>query len=418
MLIPELMADELAKGYLGRLKECNGYATMPKAIDAFRNRYGGNLEGSLVPLPYALAIATGLTSEAFCRHHTMLPFYRAVTNFMPEVFNGAPGAVQTMPHGMSTPDNITQWCLSCVLEDLDFWGYAYYRRSHQLPGVMCCTKHREVLVGVPTRAAFDVQPGMLAATEFYQEIEPSILDHPVVSRYITITESWLTASRPIPLSNMLMVLVGQAKAVGVRRSRVGNKALLSDLALDTCPRPWLESLVPNMKWKERNVFLSPLDHVFNTQSAALKSAYYALTLALLFDTAEEALNRVRAGVQTVVPVRKAAKRMGEGFWSSPGFVEHYVECGGSPIKIAKSLQMDDGYIRTMMQKNGFPALSQVSQPELQALIDFQQGVKLADACQRHGVDIQSVEDLIRAGAVRFGEAVRVVAQMRLSSPGH
>lgn len=416
MLIPELMPDELAKGYLGRFKACNGYLTMPKAVDALRNRYGGNGESGLLPLPYALATATGLASEEFCRQHTMLPLSRAVTNFMPEVTNGAPGAVQTMPHGMSTPDNSARWCRSCVLEDLDFWGYAYYRRSHQLPGITCCTKHREMLMGAPTRAAFDVQPEILAATEFHQEIEPSILDHSVVSRYITIVESWLTAAQPIPLPNMLMVLVEQAKAVGVRRSRIGNKTLLSDLALDTCPRPWLELLVPNMKSKERNVFLSPLDHVFNTQSGALKSAYYALALALLFDTAEEALNSVRVGGHTAVPVRKPPKRMVEGFWSSPGFVEHYVECGGSPIKIAKSLQMDDRYIGKMMQKNGFPALSQVGQPELQALIDFQQGVKLADACHGHGVDIQSVEDLIRAGAVRFGEAARVVAQKRRSSP--
>lgn len=418
MLIPELMVDEVAKGYLGRFKACNGYVTMPKAIDALRNRYGVDGENGVLSLPYALANATGLNSEDFCRYHLMLPFYRAVTNFMPEVTNGAPGAVQTMPHGMSTPDNSARWCLACVLEDLDFWGYTYYRRSHQLPGVTCCTKHREMLMGAPTREAFDVQPETLAATVIHQEIEPSVLDHPVVSRYITIAEFWLTASQPIPLPNMLLVLVEQARAVGVRRSRMGNRTLLSDLALDTCPRPWLELLVPNMKSKERNIFLSPLDHVFNTQSSALKSDYYALALALLFDSAEEALNKVRIGVQTVVPERKAPKRMGEGFWSGPGFVEHYVECGGSPIKIAKSLQMDDGYIRTMMQKNGFPALSQVSQPELQALIDFQQGVKLADACHRHGVDIQSLEDLIRAGAVRFGEAVRVVAQKRLSNPGH
>lgn len=342
MLIPELTPDEIAKGYLGRFRKGNGYATMPKAIDALRDRYGGNAGNGLNPLPYALANATGLASEEFCRHHTMLPFYRAVTNFMPEVDNGAPGAVQTMAHGMSTPESSARWCRSCVQEDLDFWGYAYYRRSHQLPGVMCCTKHREILVGVPTREAFDVQPGMLAAIEVHQEIKPFILDHPVVSRYIAIVESWLTAARPVPLPNMLMVLLEQAKATGVRRSRTGNKKLLSDLALETCPMPWLESLVPNMRRKERNVFLSPLDHVFNTQTSTLKTAYYALALALLFETAEAALNMVREGVQAEVPERKASKRMGDGYWSSPGFVEHYIECGGSPIKIAKSLQIGEG----------------------------------------------------------------------------
>src|SRR4030042_7010586 len=35
-----------------------------------------------------------------------------------------------------------RYCPECVSEDFERWGETYWRRTHQLPGVLVCTDHK------------------------------------------------------------------------------------------------------------------------------------------------------------------------------------------------------------------------------------------------------------------------------------
>lgn len=410
MLIPEVMSGEIAQGYLARLKAINGYPSIKVTGQVLRQKYLNSADSKpLVQLPYLLAGAVGMPPEEFCRLHTLLPFDRAVTGEFAELAHGSvlnPKIVQH--HGMNLHEPAGRCCPRCVREDLEFWGYAYFRREHQLPGAVSCGKHEELLVwtdGIDTLSRSPTQI-LNSPAPILHGLEPSITRHPVVSRYITIAEAWLSAHSPIPLDKMIRVLHVRGDEVGVRRSIKGQKRLLSDLALDTCPLEWLTILAPKIKDKKPGVYQSPLDHVFNSQSTAFRSSYYALALALLFDTAEEALNRVQAELSNPVLQRRAVRRMGDNFWTGRSFAEQYVKYRGNPVHISRSLDVDGSYVRAVMKKNGFPSLCSYSDDELRAYVSFAEGVALSEACRRHGVEQTAVEELARRAGVRLAEAVK------------
>jgi hypothetical protein len=404
------MPGEIAQGYLARLKAINGYPSIKVTSKELRQKYTFSADGKrLVQLPYLLAGAVGMPPEEFCRLHTLLPFNRAVTGDFVELPHGSvlnPKIVQY--RGKKLPEPAGRCCPRCVREDTEFWGYAYLRREHQLPGVVSCGKHEELLVWTDSTDALSRPPIQIldCPAPTLHGLEPSITRHPVVSRYISIAEYWLSGHRPIPLDKMIAVLQVRGDKVGVRRSVKGHKRLLSDLALDTCPLEWLTLLVPKIKDKKPGVYQSPLDHIFNSQSTAFRSGYYALALALLFDTAEEALNRIEVELPNPVVQRRQVRRMGDNFWTGQAFVELYVKGRGNPCNISRSLEVDEGHVRAVMKKNGFPSLCSFSNEELRAYVSFVEGVPLSEACRRHGVEQTAVEELARRGVVRLVEAIR------------
>lgn len=410
MLIPEVMPGEIAQGYLVRLKAINGYSSLKVTSTELRQKYSYSADGKrLVQLPYLLAGAVGMPPEEFCRLHTMIPFDRAVTGRLAELTHGStsnPAIVKF--HGMKIPEPAGRCCPHCVREDLEFWGYAYLRREHQLPGVVSCGKHEELLVWADSAAALPRSPIQIldSPAPITHGLEPSIARHPVVSRYLTIAEAWLSGHRPIPLDKMIAVLKVRGDEVGVRRSVKGQKRLLSDLALDTCPLEWLSLLVPNINDKKPGVYQPPLDHVFNSQFAAFRSGYYALALALLFDSAEEALNRIEVELPKPVVQRREVRRIWGDFWTGQAFADLYVKGRGNPRNISRLLDVDESYVRAVMKKNGFPSLCPFSNEELRAYVSFVEGVALSEACRRHGVEQTAVEELARRGGVRLAEEIR------------
>lgn len=55
------------------------------------------------------------------------------------------------------------WCPSCALEDVKFHGRAFWRRRHQLPGVMHCDLHDVMLSREVGKNAFLKSPSYYAA---------------------------------------------------------------------------------------------------------------------------------------------------------------------------------------------------------------------------------------------------------------
>lgn len=90
----------------------------------------------------------GPTAEEFIEEHTLLPYYTAF--HPPERRFQARLAMQGegQPHwllGLMASQvleaNALRYCPQCVVEDRQRQGETYWRRSHQLPGVLVCIRH-------------------------------------------------------------------------------------------------------------------------------------------------------------------------------------------------------------------------------------------------------------------------------------
>jgi hypothetical protein len=294
MLIPEVLPDEIAPGYLGRLRAINGYRSSEEMVRALRRYFGEQDSGS--PVAFLLARALQMPTEAFCRQHTMLPFARAVTGNQPDMKHGAAGSEGIVRlGGMSTPQPGVCLCGSCVIEDIDFWGEAYFRRSHQLPGVPWCEKHQEPLFRVAEKGGFDFSPlELLGRTDKEQKsFSASILDNPAITRYAAIAAHWLFCDRPIPPHQILPPLHKRAKLLGLRIGIAGRKKSLSDHAMAVFPSNWLAGIFPGLLSKRHCETYHPLEFALRNASTSGRSASYALALAMLFDTVDGALNEIK-----------------------------------------------------------------------------------------------------------------------------
>jgi transposase-like protein len=165
---PAFYPNELLHSILARYHRHTG-ANSPKRTldDLFGNRHiraGIALQAGLGALAERLPSDRGLTAGGLAADATLLPY---LTAFQPaEVRDWALAAVTkdgagavNMRLGLAAsvvrlPDAL-RYCPACRAEMLDRYGELYWRRDHQLPGVLMCPDHRApladaaiVLVGI------------------------------------------------------------------------------------------------------------------------------------------------------------------------------------------------------------------------------------------------------------------------------
>lgn len=104
----------------------------------------------LVKVAETLPIASKITAEYLLYNHTMYPFY---TKLLPENIKNK------IKNDMITKDNINiisnlgsgniirqsnylKYCPKCFKEDVDNLGESYWRREHQVAGILFCSKHK------------------------------------------------------------------------------------------------------------------------------------------------------------------------------------------------------------------------------------------------------------------------------------
>jgi hypothetical protein len=93
--------------------------------------------------------------------HTVFPY--ATAFFEPGTFENATRAALSTGSSATGMGAVTQsvsdhirfrrFCPACIIEDKKRWGESYWRRSHNLPGVLVCLVHNRVLTQTQLRTA-------------------------------------------------------------------------------------------------------------------------------------------------------------------------------------------------------------------------------------------------------------------------
>lgn len=421
---PEILPEEYALGYRGRVMACNGMTDSTDSVNALL-KWSGNARVSRHSFSTVelLAALAGMDVGRFVCSHTLLPLRRAVVASFQGVEHGCTKHRSILwSTALRVPRPGTYLCTECIKEDLDFHGTPYWRREHQMPGLYWCTKHRLALGYIEASNAYLSPP-----SAYYKSHQP--VDHgwvqqlqqsAPIQRFLAISSDLLARSKPLDELAVSRAAKARAIGLGLHAGRgVVERRLVSDLIKERFDSAWLGSVFPELAEKPVGEYVPSIESALYGKRHGVASAVYALVFAALFDTPEEAVNAmVEASAEERAKARSSAV-MAE--LSDQQLQEAYVTCRGSHAAVARELGLGAYVVRKRLLEMGLPSLGSAVSPLLWNAVTcvFTQGVSLDQASKLHNVDRMDLERLLLQAAGPFRAALtgmRTTSQRRRSAP--
>lgn len=273
MHIPALLPDELLGGYLARLAHLNALTSGAAALDAMYDDPNRPRNGACTSPFELIARVVGADKAHLLCAHSLAPLALAVRPGRDPIRHGVPRALPLKRRWRDDVVAPAVWrCPRCVNEDIGFWGFAYARRSAQLPGIDWCTKHGVAL----QRATAPIGESAAASVDL----------SPAESRYAEIMDAILDLSQSIPLTQASIRLRHRMQQLGLRTRRDGSGPTMSGLVVSVLPRRWLGLHRPHVLDGGRSADLDSI-HTSPVNPFAIQD--YVLALTALYATADEAL---------------------------------------------------------------------------------------------------------------------------------
>jgi hypothetical protein len=289
---PEVYPNELLYSVLGRLRcHLGTESSMSFLLDVFGHhnvRAGAYLQTNLGRLAANLPASRGLTAERLAMETTLLPYFCAFqppdvrVRMVAELIGDSRDAY-LMPYqfnqikGAARPPVALRYCPTCCEEMLQKHGELYWRRDHQLPGVLVCPEHGRPLAESQLDLAQTKRHAFIAADlqNCSANPAPSTWSNHVgvvnLLHEIAISSAALLKS-PIPdrSSDMLkdeIVVTLRSRGFGSGKRSINLPLLraafmtrfgpVSDILPDAVPGDWLKKIA--LKYEKP---LAPIRYVF------------------------------------------------------------------------------------------------------------------------------------------------------------
>jgi hypothetical protein len=287
-MLPRLLPDELLLGYKGRVLWLHRTTDFKALIRQLAHDAGWNPKDQ--PTWALVARLNRMSLLEMVQRHTYWPLLmarppKALKNQVDEVSKG----ISRVWPLESASRRGTWLCPQCVVEDMEFWRFAYWRRSHHTPGAVRCPKHRCALVRVGNREAFLQLPHHFEhLPTAVDEDQQTALDNAVVQRCVDTFD--LLAELPGYLDQRTSCAMLELRAGGsrVRGERYIASERLTDMARCQLPEVWLDDA---LRWgiAYSEAYLYGCLHVANPL-IGIRIAPLGLIIAaaLLHESAEEA----------------------------------------------------------------------------------------------------------------------------------
>jgi hypothetical protein len=282
------MPEEPMLGQLGRWRAWNRFETTEHCLNAWREDLGFPKRNAGVPIVELAATMSRIAIERYAALHTLMPFIGCA---QPEG-RSAPSQEQLAKFAAYLPKTSAHFCPACVQEDIGHWKFSFWRRSHQLPGMFWCEKHGQELLSAEAIAPYDRPPlfylrqGRRAAGARLAEFQ----SHPEVLHFLETSAAILEAGQLVRTKSFRQRLSRDAIRQGIRLWGTDkSEPLLSDLALQRFPHPYLVALVPAALHKAEGDCLSAIDGALQSQCGSLPVGT-AVALSLLYADPADAVS--------------------------------------------------------------------------------------------------------------------------------
>ena len=278
LLRPNILPDEMGTAYLSFISQINAMSETEII------RYAKTRSTRTSPTTTFMAIAdlAGITYKGFIRSHSLKAFL--------DGFEERPDG--HFPHGTKEEQRKREkvfprdrknalFCEQCAQEDLETCGRSYWRRTHQVPGICWCLKHKIPLLRAPLNDLIE-QPHTLMEQALPCLEEPFPIYDSIEERYIRVATKMLEIHSPIYTGN----LCGFISSACMSKSLTchpfeWDKKLLSDVVLECCSYSWCNQLFETFSKKKPKEHFPEIDgcwiHIDN------QATTYALAMAILFE---------------------------------------------------------------------------------------------------------------------------------------
>lgn len=298
MLRTDPMPDEISGGHMGRLRWLNEWSDRLTATQALhRELLAGGIESEDSTALFLLAAASNMRAADYARLHSMLPALRVASDFGAGIPHGSmQRTCSARTHGVWLPRGLPLVCIDCIREDMDHWGFSWYRRSHQLVGVDWCDKHGCELARVKSRAPFWLTPhgqamsGALSWVGAYRRTFGTTSTF--VRRYAAIAFAMLVMAAPASAADINGRLAERADLLGINGRDSDSPRSLARSILDQAPEAWLSEHFPDITASGERSSIASVDKVLSRMNYAPEGPIYALAMAALYEDADLAVQAV------------------------------------------------------------------------------------------------------------------------------
>jgi len=410
LLTSKMQPDEFGRGYRGRLKTLNSFRQSKKFMEALSaNLLPQGVDSERYSDVEILALAAGQPIDIFLESHSLLPFFQMVPTYEKSANHGDSAQFDiTAWYGIKTWEQIgARFCLECVSEETEAKGYAYWHRSHQLPGICWCSKHGTQLAKSPLNtAAFDGMPtsDMEAQYEFSEADFSDISSNKVIQRYADIVFSVLNSKKPLSSIHAIYRMGELLKVDQIRVGMNGQRPTLTDRLLNQMPLVWLQSHYPTINNRAQGEYFHSIDSL---AARPVANNVYVLGLASLFESSDEAINYWFSSTDDLPNTRKMNRRYEVGYWNSDEIYRLYVKLLGNHSRIAEALGVYRTFAGKELTAAGLPSLQDPDMASIGgAIAAIQLGMSVEVACESNGVSQTDVEKLLKGDIERFLRAIK------------
>lgn len=175
---------------------------------------GRTLKGDKSVLAIAERLLPGSGSDLLLRH-TLIPLQQAFVREATYQSHGRAWAFSPHPTSTVIVPIEPRHCPRCLEDDLDWHGFSFYRRHHQIFGVTVCGQHATPLI--ETQGS---EWRLLPSDPKYKNLPFHVLpendDTPIAHKFRAVTEDLLDLKCPVPVRDVSDKLRSMAAAKGFK----------------------------------------------------------------------------------------------------------------------------------------------------------------------------------------------------------
>ena len=400
--IPSIMPDEFHLGYFGRFAHINGFTDQKDAYTYLKNHFSGNiLNQPYNLLALKLAKLLNLQPENFIKHHTLVPLLRSSGNS--EKNNHHVDAISAIGNKLFKPH--VNFCEKCIHEDVNYWGFSFWRRFHQLPGVGVCSKHNENLCRVSKDNAMYTQPSLHLEQQQFIRNETGVIDatNPCVTKFMELINDLMDMSSSINHNALAQLLAAKAKELNLRIHAIGNRSVLSDLIIEKYPSNWIKLHFPTLQLKQMGEFRYEFDSVL-IQGKCQAITKILLAIPVLMPDAESSILSYNEFIKPVTRPKKTALNDNQ-------MIATYIRHLGNLKQTSAEVDRKTAKLGKKLKSLGCPALGSVDKVTIAALNAFLNGASLAEVMRNPDVNVEMFSETLRVSGTHVKKAINFIPSL-------